>query len=421
MTIRAFNKLKTSEIDTKPPGNHGDGGGLSLLVSDSGRSWVFRFTSPVTGKVREMGLGRAGTGGVSLAAARQERDRLRALLRDGVDPLEARRQTREAQRRRAAEDAGRKTVRQAADAYIAQKQFEWGTSSLASWRRFAARDIEPIAALSIDSIGLSEIKRAVLPLVDAGLLDTARGTQARLQTLLDYAGEHGWRPEDRRSRFSQIAPRPRKGEAPNHHPALMPDRDADAIRTVIARLRSSPSMSALALEFIVLTSVRVSEATGATWNEIDLDRALWTIPGRRMKMGREHVVPLSDRALAILVALHDARPSGGAPTRLGRYVFPGARPMRPLVRNSVYDQCARVTEGRASPHGWRSSFRSWCSETGVAFEVAEACLAHAKSSIVAAYDRTSMIERRRVAMQAWAEWLAGPATAEVIPMAARRV
>ena len=100
---------------------------MNLLVTDNGRSWVFRFTSPVTGKVREMGLGRAGTGGVSLAAARAERDRLRAKLRDGVDPLEARRHTREAQRRRAAEDEARKTVREAAEAYVAQKEREWGS------------------------------------------------------------------------------------------------------------------------------------------------------------------------------------------------------------------------------------------------------------------------------------------------------
>ncbi len=415
MTIRALNKLVASRIDTLPPGNHGDGGGLNLLVTDNGRSWVFRFTSPVTGKVREMGLGRAGTGGVSLAAARAERDRLRAKLRDGVDPLEARRHTREAQRRRAAEDEARKTVREAAEAYVAQKEREWGASSLASWRRFVERDIEPIAKLPIDGVGLTEIKRAVTPFVDAGLLDTARGVQARMQALLDYAGEHGWRPEDRRSRFSQIAPRPRKGDEPNHHPALMPDRDADAIRAVVARLRASPSMSALALEFVILTAVRVSEATGATWDEIDLDKALWNIRGPRMKMRRPHVVPLSDRAMRILVALHESSRNREV------YVFPGARTGGHLVRNSVYDQARRVSDGRASTHGWRSTFRSWCAETGVAFEVAELSIAHAKEKIVASYDRVAMIDRRRVVMQQWANWLDGPATADVIPLADRRV
>ncbi len=404
MTIRALNNLAASRIDGLPDGNHSDGGGLSLLVHESGRSWVFRFTSPLTGKVREMGLGRGGVGGVTLKQAREERDRLRAMIRDGYGPLEARKAAREEQRRRAQEDAGRKTVREAADAYVAQKHREWGASSLASWRRSAGRDIEPIAALRIDSVGLAEIKRAVLPFVDAGLLDTARVTQARLHALLDYAVEHGWRPEDRRSRFSQIAPKARKGEEPKRHPALDPDRDADATRAAVARLRASPSMSALALEFVILTAVRVSEASGATWDEIDLDRALWTIPGGRMKMGREHSVPLSDRALEILRALHAARGRE-------RPVFPGARAGRPIARNTVYDQCERVTGGWASPHGWRSSFRSWCSETGVAFEVAEACLAHAKSAVVSAYDRTTMIARRRAVVTVWSELLAADADA----------
>jgi hypothetical protein len=116
--------------------------------------------SPVTHKVREMGLGRAATNGddgVTLKQARVERDRLRSLIRDGVDPLEARKAAGEDQRRKAQEELGKKTVRAAAEAFNAQKSREWGASSLASWRRFAKRDIEPIAALPIDSIGLAEI------------------------------------------------------------------------------------------------------------------------------------------------------------------------------------------------------------------------------------------------------------------------
>jgi integrase len=415
MTIRALNRLAASKIDAFKDGNHSDGGGLSLLVTNDGkrRSWVFRYTSPLSGKVREMGLGRAGAGGVSLKQARAERDRLRAMIRDGGDPLEARKQAGEDQRRKAQEQAGKKTVREAAEAYIDQKQREWGASSLAVWRRFAKRDIEPIAGLAIADIGLAEIKRAVMPLIDAGLIAAAKTTQGRLQTLLDFAGEHGWRPEDKRSRFSQIAPKRRKGDPEPHHPALLPTEDADDIRAAVARLRASPSMSAMALEFVILTGVRVSEGAGATWEEIDLDRALWVIPGRRMKMGREHSVPLSDRAVTLLRALHEHRGHG-------RHVFRGARPGQPVARTTIYDQCQRVTDGRASVHGWRATFRSWCSRTGVAFEVAELSLAHLKDKIVGAYDRDEMIERRRVVMQAWANWLEGPASADVIPLAGRR-
>jgi hypothetical protein len=103
-----------------------------------------------------------------------------------------------------------------------------------------------------------------------------------------------------------------------------------------------------------------------------------------------------------------------------RHIFPGIRPGKPVARSSVFDQAQQVSGGKASVHGWRASFRSWCSETGVAFEVAELSLAHAKTGVVAAYDRAQMIERRRVVMQQWANWLSGPATADVIPLAGRR-
>ena len=217
-----------------------------------------------------------------------------------------------------------------------------------------------------------------------------------------------------RSRFSQIAPRPRKGDEPKRHPALNPDRDADAIRAAVARLRASPAMSAMALEFVILTAVRVSEALGATWDEFNFDKALWTIPPARMKMGREHSVPLSGRALAILRALHEHRGRN-------RHVFPGPRPGRPIARNSAYDQALRVSGGKASPHGWRSTFRSWAAEAGVEFELAEEALAHAKGAIVAAYQRSALVEWRRIVMERWASYLSGEdQMAEVIPLAARR-
>ena len=414
MTSRVANKLSPGKIDGLLDGNHGDGNGLSLLITDSGqrRSWVYRFTSPVIGKVREMGLGRAGAGGVSLAEARKERDRLRTEIKGGVDPLEARKEVAEAQRRKAQVEAGKKTLREVAEAFIEEKQRGWGASSRAIWRRFADRDIEPVANVAIESFERDHLKLAVMPLVDAGLIDTARLTQSRIHALLNYAGEHGWRPEDRRFRYSQIAPEAEE----RHHPALMPeekDEDNAAIRAAVAKLRASPTMSAMALEFIILTVSRVSEATEATWDEIDLDKALWTIPAARMKMDREHRVPLSDRALELLRALHAVKGKN-------RHVFPGYRPGQPVARTTVFDQCERVTGGKASPHGWRSTFGTWCDQHGVDTIVSELCLAHTKEALAKAYKRSDLIERRRVVLQQWASWLEGPATAEVIPLAARR-
>ena len=132
-----------------------------------------------------------------------------------------------------------------------------------------------------------------------------------------------------------------------------------------------------------------------------------------MKMGRAHRVPLSDRVLELLKGLYEHRGKN-------RHVFAGARPGQAVARTTVYDQSERVTGGKASPHGWRATFRSWCSKTGVNFEAAELALAHAKGAIVGAYDRDDMIERRRVIMQDWANWLSGPASAKVIPLAGRR-
>jgi integrase len=154
---------------------------------------------------------------------------------------------------------------------------------------------------------------------------------------------------------------------------------------LVAKLRQSASMGALALEFIILTAVRLSEARLAEFSEFDLDKAVWTIPGERMKRGLPHAVPLSDRALAIVAELRRLRPRATV-------VFPGLGGS-PMCKAAVWAFCCRLTDDRASPHGFRATFRSWCSDHAVPFEVAEACLAHAKTSVVAAYDRSSLLER----------------------------
>jgi integrase len=411
MTIRTLNKLTARGAETAAPGRYGDGGGLYLCVGDGRRSWVFRYTSPTTGKVRETGLGAAGAGAVALKQAREERDRLLKLLRDGLDPLEQRRIAKEDQRRKAHEAAARKTVAEAARAYVALKARGWGHTSVASWTHFAKVDIAAVADLKIEDLGLADIERVVAPLIEQGLLDKAQRAQARLQALLDFAVERGWRPADKRSRWRRIAPNVRRGEE-KHHP-MVEWRDAPP---VLAKLRASHSISALALEFTILSAARAGEALGATFAEFDLDRAIWTIPAKRMKMGVEHVVPLSERALAIVRGLHEHRRHGDG---VAAPVFPG-RPGRPLNRETLYEQAVRVAPG-SSIHGWRASFRSWAADHGVEFELAEMALAHQSGSVVQAYQRSAMVERRRHVMTAWAAYLEhGEPEAKVIPLAARR-
>jgi integrase len=375
------------------------------MVSNEGRgrSWVFAFTSPATGRVREMGLGRAGQGGVTLAAARLESERLRALLREGRDPLDERRRNREQQ-------AGKKTFLEVAKLTLDRKVSGWkdgkDSSSYAQWTR-TIRETASLHALPIDGIGVADIKRVVAPMWDKGHHETARMTLARIATAFDFAIAHGWATNNPAAWevFKHIAP-----DYPDVKPhAAIPWEDCPA---VVARLRQSASMGALALEFIVLTAARLSEARLAEFSEIDFDKAIWNIPAARMKRGREHAVPLSDRALAIVAELRRLRPKG-------RYIFPAAHG-GPMTRAAIWNTACRTTDDKATVHGFRSSWRSWAADHGMPFELAEAALAHSRGAVVEAYMRTGMIERRRPWMEAWAGFLDGKAAANVIELHAQR-
>jgi len=407
MTIRSLNKLRPGDVATLADGSHSDGGGLYLYVHDGGRlrSWVFRYT--VAGRVREMGLGAVAA--VPLKAARQKRDDLRGLIDQGLDPLAER-------RRRRAEQEAKRTFAEVARLTLAKKAGGWKgaerSTSYAAWVRTIDVEAKALHRLAVDEIGVAEVKRVVAAKWDQGFHDEARMALSRLATVFDYAKAHGWRSADNPaawSIFKHIAPdRPK---AARHHPSI-DWRDAP---DAFARLRQSASMSALALEFAILTGARISEALKAEWREVDHDRAVWTIPPERMKRTLPHAVPLAARAAAILTALHEHRGRG-------KLVFLGARPGSSLSRATLLDLSYRVSGGKASCHGWRSTLRSWMADAGVEFELAEAALAHSKGGVVEAYQRSNLIERRRPVMERWARFLSGeePATAEVTPLAARR-
>ena len=235
----------------------------------------------------------------------------------------------------------------------------------------------------------------------------ARMALQRIETVLGYACAMGWATNNVAawSTFKHLMP-----DYPDVKPHAM--IAWDEAPAVVAKLRQSASMGALALEFVILTAARLSEARLAEFTEIDFDRETWTVPASRMKRGLEHSVPLSSRALAIVTELRRLRPRG-------RYVFP-SHDGAPLGRAAIWATACRMTDDRASVHGFRASFRSWCSDHAVPFEVAEACLAHAKTSVVAAYDRSSLLERRRPVMQQWSDYLNGKAAANVIELQARR-
>jgi integrase len=179
----------------------------------------------------------------------------------------------------------------------------------------------------------------------------------------------------------------------------------------IGDLQSREGTAALALEFTILTAARSGEVLGARWDEFDLERAVWTVPAHRMKGGREHRVPLSARALAIVKAVHEGEG--------GEFAFAGYKPGRPLSGTALEMVLRRMKINDVTVHGFRSAFRDWAAEcTNFPNEVCEAALAHAVTNKVeAAYKRTDLFEKRRKLMDAWAAFCSAPkAAGKIVPM-----
>jgi integrase len=215
----------------------------------------------------------------------------------------------------------------------------------------------------------------------------------RLEKVLDYAKAKGWRtgenPARWRGHLDQILPA-RKRLTRRHHKA-MPHAE---VPRLVARLQELSSVSAMALEFCILTAARSGEVLNARWSEFDLSNGIWTVPAVRMKAGREHRVPLEGRALEIVQRLYDHR--------LSEYVFPGAKPLRSLSVMSMTMVMRRLKQ-HYTVHGFRSAFRDWASEeTNFAREVAEQALAHIiENAVERAYRRSDLFEKRRALMKAW--------------------
>ena len=402
MPVRRLNMLTARQVAGAKDGWRADGGGLYLRVSDNGarRRWVFRFTRD--GKVNEIGLG--GADAVTLLKARDERKRLADMLNDGLNPLAERKRVE-------AKEASRKTFAEVAAYVIDRDKGEWGANWRRSWERTLFEHSKRLGALNIDAITVEHVKSVVAPLWERGDHDTARRTLSRIETVLSCAIAHGWRSGANVatwSVFKHISPKRPKDD--DRHYRMLPWPDAPA---VIAKLREADGMAACAVEFAALTGVRISEAREATWSEFDFDTATWSIPKGRMKMREEHVVPMSRQALALL--------DGLKASWIGPLVFYGRSQCEPVSRMQCWRQCVRVTEGRGSPHGWRATFRSWCADNGVDREAAESALAHSVSGVEGAYQRASMIKRRRPVMQAWADHCDGVSgEAKVVPLRGKR-
>lgn len=387
----AIHKLTPRKVATAGVGKHEDGGGLRLVVSATGaKKWVLRIT--VNGQRREMGLGPLSA--IGLAEARQLATEHRALAHNGIDPIRARR----------AEQQQTPNFTRCAAQYIRAHRRGWRNRKHArQWVTTLKTYVRPvIGSVLVDTIKTEDVLEILSP-IWTSKTETAKRVQGRIENILDYAAAHNYRdslnPARWRGHLDKLLPRPSRVKAPNHHPA-MPYADVPAF---MVELLGNASVSSSALQFLILTATRTSEALHAQWTEIDLDAGIWIIPAVRMKSRREHRVPLSSGALTVLKSLPR--------TKKNPYLFPGARYGRPLSNMALLQLMRGMGYGVAGdrgnyvPHGFRSSFRDWSGEVSTfPRDVAEMALAHVvRDKVEAAYRRGDLYNKRKEMMQSWAD------------------
>jgi integrase len=409
--MRALNKLTTLGVKhLNKPGLHGDGGGLYLQISETGaKSWIFRFM--IGGRAREMGLGSVST--FTLAEARERARLQRQLLADGVDPIEHRKakqaETELAKAQTVAfEDCAKRYIDAHKSGWKSGKHADQWTSTLRTW----AYPI--IGKLSVGGITTTLVMKVLQQPVGNGpdaptfwnaRTETASRVRGRIEKVLDWARAQKMRDGENPARWKGLLENllpARSQVSPVEHRKALPYAD---IPKFMAELRRRDSVSARALEFTVLTAARTGDTIGAKRSEIDDKSRTWTVPaarlkGRRGARRRDHVVPLSDRAIEILDDLgQDAD-----------YLFANENG-DPLSNMAMLELLQGMGFGEdLTVHGFRSTFKDWCAEqTAYPNEMSEMALAHTVSDKVeAAYRRGDMRERRRRLMTDWARYCASP-------------
>jgi integrase len=393
--------------------------GLYLDVRGPERAqWVCRYT--FQGKAREAGLGGFQT--VSLPDARERVEDIQKVLRRGLDPLEVKATVERADAAAAAKKvevtaSARRTFKMVADEMLATYEAGW---SNAKHRQQWANTLEAYAYAHFGSVAVGEVTTehvlAALGPIWSTKPETASRLRGRIERVLDFAKARKWRsgenPAAWRGHLKALLPTPSKIKRVKHRPAL----PWLILPSFMKTLRAADGVGAAALELAILTAARSGEVRGMTWGEVDVEHGLWTIPADRMKARREHRVPLSAAALAVLERMRPWRKHDGRDA----LVFNGASVGRPLSDMSLLAVLRRMTDadGHALwtdaaghpvvPHGFRSTFRDWCAERRKEpREVAEAALAHTLGDETeAAYARSDMLERRESLMTAWADYCA---------------
>lgn len=385
----ARHKLTESGIRTlTQPGVYGDGDGLWLRVHKGGsRNWVFIWRR--RDERREIGLGGHGTGTapVSLKLAREKADTIREALARGEDP-------------RPRQPKKELTFAEAMEAVLELKaQESRNAKHRQQWEMTLREYAKPLHPLPVRSISVDDVVSCLTPHWTERP-ETADRLRSRIGIVLDYAKARGLRTGDNpaawRGNLDKLLPRQKKLSR-GHHAAL----DYHDVPAVMKALRNGSSTSARALEFMVLTAGRSGEVRGATWDEIDMEKALWVIPASRMKAGAEHRVPLPARAVEIL--------RERAAVRSGDLIFEGEREGRPISDTALVKSLRQAAPKKAATqHGFRSSFRDWAGDmTSYPREVCESALAHTIQGVEAAYRRKDALEKRRALMSEWGRFCAG--------------
>ena len=386
LSDRAVAALKTI-------GRHAVGGvpGLHLLVSAGYRSWILRIQ--VGEQRKDMGLGPYPA--VSLLEARERARKIHDDLRDGLIPVSPRRQQRSVLVAKAATE---KTFHWCTEEYLKAKSSEWKNAKhRQQWENtLNAYAMPHLGHLSVSLIDLPHVLACLEP-IWSSKNETASRLRGRIETVLDWAAVRKYRSGDNPARWKghldKILAAPSKVQKVEHHRAIT----VDDMPFFMQDLRTRAGIAPRALEFLIYTAARSGEVRGAVWSELDLNKAVWTIPAQRMKAGVEHRVPLSKAALMLVADMPHVEGSN--------LIFPGTKgqPLSDMTLTAVM----RRMKAAAVPHGFRSTFRDWVGEkTSFPRELAEQALAHSlESKVEAAYRRGDALEKRREMMEAWMKFI----------------
>ena len=406
---KTINKLSTLKVkNLKGKGWYADGAGLYLQISTSGsKSWVYRYQ--INGKQKWQGLG-AVTKANTLEVARKAAAASKQLVKDKIDPIEHKNQ-------QAIDNQikGTRTVtfKECATLYIESHKDGWKNAKhVSQWKNTLNTYAYPVIGhLPVQQIDIDLVLKVIQPIWRTKT-ETASRVRQRIENILDWATVMKYRQGDNpalwRGRLDKILPKRNKVQKPIHFPAM----DYRELPEYFRSLRQKETIASKALAFIILTASRSGEARAVTYSELDLDASVWIIPADRMKAGREHRIPLSNEALAVIDEMGVHKPEGND------HVFTGL-----IAGGHVSDgtilKLMKSTHPALTVHGFRSTFRDWCAEqTNYPREVAEAALAHSlKDKVEAAYRRTDLFDKRRLLMNSWEDYcLYGKATAKVVPI-----